>query len=76
MKHPQNRPRRIAPATGRETFLKNIAKTIGSPDWMNKSDDRSDGEVQRIDETSFLEDTNVNDNVIVEEDADEVDLYM
>ena len=43
---------------------------------MNKSDDRSDGEVQRIDENSFLEDTNVNDNVIVEEDADEVDLYM
>ena len=43
---------------------------------MNKSDDRSDGEVQRIDETSFLEDANVNDNVIVEEDANEVDLYM
>ena len=42
---------------------------------MNKSDHRSDGEVQRIDETSFLEDTNVNDNVIVE-DANEVDLYM
>ena len=43
---------------------------------MNKSDNRSDGEVQRIDETSFVEDTNVNDNVIVEEDAYEVDLYM
>ena len=43
---------------------------------MNKSDDRSDGEVQRIDETSFVEDTNVNDSVIVEEDAYEVDLYM
>ena len=30
-----------------ETFLNNVAEQIGDADWMDNSDDSSDGDVQR-----------------------------